>query len=136
MKIKLRDLTEEQYEKDCEKRICAECPFHDVECDLKYDNCWFKHKDLYSDKFLDQEIEIDEPILTDEEKIYLRKVIEPYRSKFESIEKIGSEYFDSDNDFIVVHLVEDNISLPILNTSFKFNGMETDKEYTLEELEL
>ena len=59
MKIKLRDLTEEQYEKDCEKRICAECPFHDVECDSKYDNCWFKHKDLYSDKFLDREVEIE-----------------------------------------------------------------------------
>lgn len=62
-KVKLRDLTEKQYreyEKDCEKRICAKCPFHDVECDLKYDNCWFKHKDLFSDKFLDQEIEIEE----------------------------------------------------------------------------
>ena len=61
-KVKLRDLTEEQYreyEKDCEKRICAECPFHDVECDSKYDNCWFKHKDLYSDKFLDREVEIE-----------------------------------------------------------------------------
>ena len=136
MKIKLRDLTEEQYEKDCEKRICAECLFHVVECDLKYDNCWFKHKDLYSDKFLDQEIEIDEPILTDEERRYLRKIIEPYRDKVESIEKIGSEYLDSDNDFVVIHLEEDSISLPILNTSFKFNGMETDKEYTLEELEL
>lgn len=62
-KVKLRDLTEKQYreyEKDCEKRICAKCPFHDVECDLKYDNCWFKHKDLFSDEFLDQEIEVEE----------------------------------------------------------------------------
>ena len=52
-------MTFEQYEKDCEKRICDECPFHDVECDSKYDNCWFKHKDLYSDKFLDREVEIE-----------------------------------------------------------------------------
>ena len=60
-KVKLRDLTEKEYreyEKGCEKRICAKCPLHDVECGLKYDNCWLKHKDLYSDKFLDQEIEI------------------------------------------------------------------------------
>ena len=61
-KVKLRDLTEKQYreyEKYCEKRICAKCPLYDVECDSKYDNCWFKHKDLYSNKFLDQEIEIE-----------------------------------------------------------------------------
>lgn len=60
-KVKLRDLTEEQYrEYDCEERICAECPFSKVECNLKYDNCWIKHKELYSNKFLDQEIEIEE----------------------------------------------------------------------------
>ena len=62
-KVKLRDLTEKEYreyEKGCEKRICAKCPFHDVECNSKYDNCWVKHKDLYSDKFLDQEIEVEE----------------------------------------------------------------------------
>lgn len=60
-KVKLRDLTEEQYrEYDCEERICDECPFSKVECNLKYDNCWFKHKELYNDKFLDQEIEIKE----------------------------------------------------------------------------
>ena len=141
MKIKLRDMTYEQYEKwlknNCAtKTLCEDCPFFKVIC-IKSNRCWVHYKDLYSDKFLDQEIEIeDEPILTDEERRYLRKIIEPYRDKVESIEKIGSEYFDSDNDFIVVHLVEDNISLPILNTSFKFNGMETDKEYTLEELEL
>ena len=141
-KIKLRDMTFEQYkkwlEKNClEKVFCDEdCPFSKVIC-YKNNRCWVYHKEMFSDKFLDQEIEIeDEPILTDEERIYLRKVIEPYRDKVESIEKFGSEYLDSDNDFIVVHLVEDSISLPILNTSFKFNGMELNKQYTLKELGL
>lgn len=62
-KVKLRDLTEEQYreyEKNCKERICVECPFNDVECTSNYTNCWVNHKDLYSDKFLDQEIEIKE----------------------------------------------------------------------------
>ena len=62
-KVKLRDLTKEQYkkyEKSCEERICAKCPFVVVECNSQNSNCWFYHKDLYSDKFLDQKIEIKE----------------------------------------------------------------------------
>ena len=62
-KVKVRNLTEEQYreyEKGCADRICTECPFRAVECELKYNTCWFYHKDLYNDKFLDQEIEIEE----------------------------------------------------------------------------
>ena len=137
MKIKLRDLTIEQFEKWVQVcNDCSTCPFRRVSC-VRGKTSRINNKHLYSDKFLDQEIEIeDNPILTDEEKIYLRKVIEPYRSKVESIEKFGSEYLDSDNDFIVVHLVEDSISLPILNTSFTFKGMELNKQYTLKELRL
>lgn len=62
-KVKLRDLTKEQYreyEKGCSDRICTECLFRAVECELNRTSCWFHHKDLYSDKFLDQEIEIEE----------------------------------------------------------------------------
>ena len=62
IKVKLRDLTKEQYreyENSCAERICTKCPFHDVECNLQNNNCWFHHKDLYNDKFLDQEIEIE-----------------------------------------------------------------------------
>lgn len=141
MKIKLRDLTKEQYEK--RKKVncgnCYTCPFRKVSCVTVGEASPINNKDLYSDKFLDQEIETeieDNPILADKERIYLRKVIEPYRDKVESIEKIGSEYLDSGNDFIVIHLVEDSISLPILNTGFKFNGMELNKQYTVKELRL
>ena len=66
-KVKLRDLTEEQFEKYCKSFTgkgnyganCDKCVFHNVSCTSWYDNCWIKHKDLYSDKFLDQEIEIE-----------------------------------------------------------------------------
>lgn len=61
-KVKLRDLTKEQYReygKGCADRICNKCPFHKVECNPQNSNCWFYHKDLYSDKFLDREIEIE-----------------------------------------------------------------------------
>ena len=62
MKIKLRDLTKEQYEKwlknNCSvEAFCEHCPFFKVSC-IKGNRCWVHYKDLYSDKFLDQEIEI------------------------------------------------------------------------------
>ena len=62
-KVKLRDLTEEQFERYCDAtrgRICSECVFRYVNCEICTSGCWIKHKDLYSNKFLDQEVEIDE----------------------------------------------------------------------------
>ena len=66
-KVKLRDLTEEQYQKwvlkNCENygNKCEGCPFQKVRCDNyeKKNDWWIGNKDLYSDKFLDQEIEIE-----------------------------------------------------------------------------
>ena len=64
-KVKLRDLTEEQFKKYCKNftgngKDCGKCVFHNVICASWYDDCWIKHKDLYSDKFLDQEVEVEE----------------------------------------------------------------------------
>lgn len=66
-KVKLRDLTEEQFDKwyfkNCDNyEGCKGCPFQKVQC-LKNptpNDWWIRNKDLYSDKFLDQEVEIDE----------------------------------------------------------------------------
>ena len=62
-KVKLRDLTAEQYEKwiedNCYTVECEDCIFCNVYCRCAND-CWVKNKDLYSDKFLDQEVEIEE----------------------------------------------------------------------------
>ena len=70
-KVKLRDLTEEQYKKwfrdnccckneDKQMSDCFNCEFYNVICNPEISRCWVKHKDLYSDKFLDQEVEIEE----------------------------------------------------------------------------
>lgn len=68
-KVKLRDLTKEQYkafvDNKCGNQIvgigCVDCPFYHISCLYGKDNkCWIDNKDLYSDKFLDQEIEIEE----------------------------------------------------------------------------
>ena len=61
-KVKLRDLTAEQVKKwideNCNKcDFCKGCPFKCIEC---YDTFWLSHKDMFSDKFLEQEIEIED----------------------------------------------------------------------------
>lgn len=64
-KKKLRDLTVEEYHK-WECNVCIkishcnnDCIFKNVPCDSCNERCWIHHKDLYSDKFLDQEIEVE-----------------------------------------------------------------------------
>ena len=63
-KIKLRYLTEKQFLKYCTsftgERGCNKCAFYNVNCEIGYHKCWIDNKDLYSDKFLDQEVEIEE----------------------------------------------------------------------------
>lgn len=61
-KVKLRDLTAEQVKKwideNCNRGdYCKDCPFRCIEC---YDTFWLSCKDMFSDKFLDQEVEIEE----------------------------------------------------------------------------
>lgn len=62
-KKKLRDLTMEEYKKwkneNCLKIACEDCPFYTFLCDSSNDCCWFNHKDMFSDKFLDQEVEVE-----------------------------------------------------------------------------
>lgn len=62
-KKKLRDLTVEDFKKwkhkMCKKYDgCKGCPFFIVTCNPNFNGFWLNHKDLYSDKFLDQEVDI------------------------------------------------------------------------------
>lgn len=67
-KVKIRDLTIKQYNKwiknNCDTfgDYCDGCPFQKVRCDNyeKRNDWWIVNKDLYSDKFLDQEVEVEE----------------------------------------------------------------------------
>ena len=62
-KKKLRDLTEEEWNKwqrkNCKNISCDSCNLNNVACNMGI-RSWIHHKDLYSDKFLDQEIEVEE----------------------------------------------------------------------------
>lgn len=63
-KKKLRDLTPEEWDKwqnnKCGYISCDNCLFKKVRCnESKYNSSWINNKDIYSDKFLDQEIEVE-----------------------------------------------------------------------------
>ena len=67
IKKKLRDLAEEELDNWIKKvchsnRLpCEKCPFKGANCDSSdVIFSWINNKDVYSDKFLNQEIEIEE----------------------------------------------------------------------------
>lgn len=75
-KIKLRDLTWEQYDQwlktTCKNNkdpykcdTCIICCFH---CFSLSNKCWIHNKDMCSDKFLDQEVEIETSTLFDRQE--------------------------------------------------------------------
>lgn len=83
-KVKLRDLTRQQYRAFLYGRCgnqrvgigCVDCPFYNVSCIYGEDNkCWIDNKDLYSDKFLDQEIEVEEWIKNTSLVLVLEKIV-------------------------------------------------------------
>lgn len=59
-KIKLKDMTMKDYDKwqqkNCKGLNCRVCPFRLVRCSVL--EGWISNKDLYSEKFLNQEIEL------------------------------------------------------------------------------
>lgn len=62
-KKKLRDITLEEWDKWHRKNCgnCNKCIFNNVICEKSSENwSWVNNKDLYSDKFLDQEVEVEE----------------------------------------------------------------------------
>lgn len=148
-KIKLRDLTPEQWDEnkgiECNKHECCnDCKFRYINCDISNcENSWVNHKEMYNDKFLDQEVEIEVPdILTKKEREYLRAVISPFRYKVLSIKKLiyfgcyHKGYFINvkvDNKFDIFGV--QNIQLPYFQDDM-YEKMEIDKEYTLEDLGL
>lgn len=146
--IKLRDMTKEQWERfkknDCYNNImtCENCP-------LKYVNCsysdgdkelWINNKDLYSDKLLDYEVEIEENILNEKEKEYLKAVIKPFRDRVINIRKNFDVCKDAYSIFIYIKSTMEigkveSIGLPFFKNNM-YMGMEHTTNYTLEELDL
>ncbi len=147
IKKKLRDLTEEEYREyldtHCEWGKCSGCIFQNVTCAYTSNHSWIKNKDLFSDKFLNQEIEIEieaRGILDEKEKEYLSAVIKPFRNRIKSIGKFSM--IDGLFEYISMEITlperkeTDFNGLPLFKTGTMYKNMELRKKYTLEELGL
>lgn len=144
-KIKLRDITKEQwdtYKRNVCRCLCTDCPIKAGKCFLSTDETsWVNNKNMYSNKFLDQKVEIEAPSILDEtEKRYLRAVIKPFRNKVIYIRK----YFYSLSDVYSIEIYMKSVEgifsteylrLPLFRNEM-YKGMEKNKSYSLEELDL
>lgn len=142
MKVKIRDLTIEQYMKyDCNKYDdnCEGCIFKKVNCN-KYDkyNRINYNKNLYREEFLNQEIEIKCEILTKEEKGYLEFVLKPFCKNIRSVKKEECHsYSCTPKEYIIVYIEGlDSMIFPLFEKGTMYKGMELYKSYTPEELGL
>lgn len=139
---KLRDVTPEEFNewcKGCKAGKCLKCLFRYIICDMYKDTNWSYHKDLYSDKFLDQTIEVEVPdILDKEEKEYLSAVIKPFRNKIVSIKKLA--FYEKKRKYIRIEYIDNSdkssLCFPDLPNDEMYKGMEDNRPYKLEELGL
>ena len=77
---------------------------------------------------------IEEEILDEKEKEYLRAVIKPFRNRVKYIKK--NTYYEYEKEFIVICVNDESVFLPYFKKNTMYKGMEEYKEYTLEELGL
>lgn len=139
MKIKLRDMTKEQYKTwlavNCDYTKCVNCPFRKVRCDFLSKNSWINNKDLYRDKFLNQEVEIEIELLTKEEKKYLENLLRPFKEVVNYIVKVRDNY--DMKEYILIRICNGEcITLPFYNYNEYYKNLESEKEYTLKDLGL
>ena len=143
--IKLRDLSKKELEqwinRNCSNTSCKKCMFKYAVC--AGFNSWLNHKDMFSDKFLNQEIEIEEPdILDKEEKEYLSNVIKPFRNEIAFITKEEGLYYNTEYINIIINIIIENrettqfITLPSFLKNSAYKKMEIHKLYSLDKLGL
>ena len=75
------------------------------------------------------------PILSPKEKEYLSNVIRPFRNSIICVRKIINEFYN-DEDYIVIYTYNGTLKFPPFKKGSMYQGMELNKEYTLEDLNL
>ena len=139
MKKRIKDLTEEELKQICSKngpRIenCKNCPLYQQEmCTRRVLIA------VAGTNFFDREVYIPQPhILDKQEHDYLRAVCKPYNVKYIYKTETGSG-----KQFIHI-VVKSSIccgltaswSMPFFKSNTMYKGMETNRNYTIQELEL
>lgn len=97
--------------KDCAGRACSDCRF------------WLKQP-------------YKEPSILDEaEKKYLSAVIRPWRDRVVFIKKVQRS-FHLGKEYIKIKVKDDTANLPDFDENTMYKGMELEKEYSLQDLEI
>lgn len=149
IKKKLKYLTPEEFynweKENCNHTECNACPFKSANCNLYDEDSWVNHKELFSNEFLNQELEINTlDILDEKEKQYLQNVIKPFRDRVKSIAKQnytnGYDYISISVSYPINDCFDcfgtDSLFLPVFKSGTMYNNMKVDRKYTLEELGL
>lgn len=81
--------------------------------------------------------EYEEPILTEEEKVIIKNIIEAFEPFGKEVSYITKEnWYCGENCYLNFKYGDDNYSTLNFNQDKLFKGMELDKRYTLKELRL
>lgn len=111
---------------DCKDISCVDCTF--------YGGCAIKRMNWLLEEY-------KEPILTDEEKEYLNNLIKHFRNYIKYIERETEDFYNGEQlESINIWMEKGDIGnltiIPIVETSLTFEGMEDERQYSLEELGL
>ena len=77
-------------------------------------------------------VRMTENVLTEQERQYLSLVVKPFRDEIQSISKKEGTIWE----WIYIKTKKDNSTLPCFEKGKFYKGMETGKDYSLEELGL
>lgn len=117
--------------------------FYGWKLNLKYaGNSNFDVVKVYEDFTLQKLLWERKPeVLTEEEKIYLKTLIKPFRNQFRGLEKKYSE--ETNSCYLVLDVVhfqdakeDDSVYMPNFEKDSAYRELKTDKYYTLDELGL
>lgn len=126
----------EKYKGEIKNYIENGYDFQDTLCEIYCNNNQHDASDIEVLNWLCEEYK--EPILDEEERKYLSAVIKPFRDRVVSISKRTLKRTLSKQSYIEINIDndEDNVSLPYFKKGTMYKGMESNRQYTLEELGL
>lgn len=135
-RVKLKFVSEKMWDNcyHCDSQYST-CPFRIVSCTDSNDiRSWVNNKDIFSDDFLNQEIEIDICFLTDSEKEYLSNSIEEFDR--DRIEYVIKRRNDATSKYFITIKFKNGMNMHLLDLKDMYEEMELNRKYTLEELDL
>lgn len=147
---KLKDLTYDEYAKFKSYECgyygkCDNCPFRTGNCESPDSpDSWFNNQEMYSEDFLNQELQVESMLLTEGDKNYLRLMLDILNGyEIYSISKIVDSFVGKQVAYIRIifnsHIKdygEEMLCSPLFNLNTSFLNLKDNHYYNLEELGL